>query len=54
MSDHAFTVNTLAEHWACSPDIVYDMIRQKKIKAFKLGRVIRISAEEVARYEKEN
>jgi excisionase family DNA binding protein len=31
--------------------VIYDMIRQRKIKAFKVGRVLRISAEEVARYE---
>lgn len=47
----AYTVETLAEHWYCSRDVVYDMIRQGKIKAFKVGRVLRISAEEVARYE---
>lgn len=47
----AYTVETLAKRWFCSRDVVYDMIRQKKIKAFKVGRVLRISAEEVARYE---
>ena len=47
----AYTVDTLAERWACSRDVVYDMIRNRKIKAFKVGRVLRISAEEVLRYE---
>lgn len=47
----AYTVDTLAERWVCSPDVIYDMIRKRKIKAFKVGRVLRISAEEVARYE---
>ena len=48
---NAYTVDTLAVRWCCSRDVIYDMIRQRKIKAFKAGRVIRISAEEVARYE---
>ena len=48
---NAYTVDTLAQRWACSRDVIYDMIRQRKIKAFKVGRVLRISAEEVARYE---
>ena len=48
---NAYTVDTLAQRWACSRDVIYDMILQRKIKAFKVGRVLRISAEEVARYE---
>ena len=48
---NAYTVESLAARWQCSRDVVYDMIRTKRIKAFKVGRMLRISAEEVARYE---
>lgn len=47
----AYTVASLAEHWQCSKDQIYLMIRRKELKVFRLGRDIRISAEEVARYE---
>lgn len=50
----AFTVESLAARWQCSRDVIYDMIRQHQIKAFKVGRVLRISAEEVTRYENES
>jgi excisionase family DNA binding protein len=48
---NAFTVKSLAERWQCSTDQIYLMIRRKELKVFRLGRDIRISAEEVARYE---
>ena len=47
----AYTVASLAEHWACSRDVIYKLIRDKQIKAFRIGTDLRISAEEVARYE---
>lgn len=47
----AYTITTLAEHWQCSRDVIYDMIRRGELKPFKIGRVLRISAEEVARIE---
>lgn len=46
-----YTVKQLAERWQCSENQIYLMIRRKELKVFKLGRDIRISAEEVARYE---
>lgn len=54
MSANAFTIKTLAEHWVCSPDVIYDIIREGKLKAFHVGTALRISAEEVERYEKQN
>lgn len=48
---NVYTVKQLAERWQCSMNQIYMMIRQRKLKVFKLGRDIRISAEEVARYE---
>lgn len=46
-----YTVASLAERWMCSKDVIYDMIRRRDIKAFKVGRDLRISAQEVERYE---
>ena len=48
---NAFTIATLAEHWQCSRDVIYGMIQRRELKAFKVGRDFRISAEEVHRYE---
>lgn len=48
---NAYTVDTLAQRWACSRDMIYKLIREKKLKVFRIGTALRISAEEVARYE---
>ena len=50
----AYTVASLAEHWACSEDMIYKMIRNEEIKVFHIGTHLRISADEVARYEDEH
>lgn len=47
----AYTVRTLAEHWSCSRDVVYDMIRRHELSAFRVGRSLRISTQEVERFE---
>lgn len=46
-----YTVDDLAERWKCSRDALYDMLRKKKLRAFKVGGHYRISAAEVARHE---
>lgn len=46
-----YTITSLAEHWQCSRDVIYDMIRRGDIKPFRVGRDYRISAAEVARIE---
>ena len=51
MVNTAFTVTTLAERWACSRDVIYDLLRAGKLRAFRVGKNLRISAEEVRRYE---
>ena len=51
MDNKAFTVSSLAERWACSKDVVYDLLRKKELRAFRVGRALRISAEEVRRFE---
>lgn len=47
----AFTVDSLAAHWSCSADVIYDLLRKKQLKGFKLGHSWRISAKEVDRFE---
>lgn len=49
-----FTVEGLAERWMCSTDLIYDLLRKKKLKAFKVGSSWRISAKEVDRFENPN
>lgn len=51
MSNDVYTVDELAARWKCSRDALYDMLRQKKIRAFKIGNTYRVSAAEVARQE---
>ena len=47
-----YTVEELAKRWKCSRDVIYDMLRQKKLKGFKLGSSYRISTAEVDRHER--
>lgn len=46
-----FTVEELAARWKCSRDVIYDMLRNKKLRGFKLGSSYRIGAAEVSRHE---
>lgn len=50
----AYTIKSLAERWVCSTDVIYDLIHAGKLKIFRVGRSIRISANEVERYENQN
>ena len=54
MTNTAFTVETLAERWCCSTDVIYDLLRKRKLKGFKLGSAWRISTREVDRFENNN
>lgn len=50
-----YSVATLAERWGCGPDTIYSLIRSGDITAFKLGgKLLRIRADEVERYECQN
>ena len=51
MDNNAYTVQTLAERWACSKDVIYDLLRKKELNAFRVGKALRISAAEVRRIE---
>ena len=54
-ADRAFDVKSLAEKWRCSPRTVYTLIEDGALRAFKIGkRGLRISAEEVERWQNEN
>ncbi len=45
------SVQSLANRWKCSEGTVRNLIRNEAITHFRLGQLIRISAEEVARFE---
>ena len=49
--DNAYTVASLAERWACSRDVIYDLLRKHELRGFRVGNALRISAEEVRRVE---
>ena len=51
MQADVFTVDELAARWKCSRDVIYDMLRSKKLRGFRLGSSYRIGAVEVERYE---
>jgi len=47
-----YDVPGLAQHWACGTDTIYALVRSGELGHFKLGgKLIRIRAEEVERYE---
>jgi excisionase family DNA binding protein len=46
-----FTTASLAKRWQCSDQHIRDLIDQGALGAFRLGRLIRIPAAEVARIE---
>ena len=50
-----FTPQMLAERWGCSRQHVHDLIKQRQLRAFRIGtKLLRVSAEEVARWEAQN
>ena len=51
MSSEYWTVASLAEHWGCSTDMVYNLLREGKLRGFKLGKDWRITEEARIEYE---
>ena len=49
--EKAYTVITLANHWDCSVDEVYRLLRRGELKGFKLGSAWRITQEAVKEFE---
>ena len=52
MSDRVFTVEQLAERWACSIWAIYPLLYSGELKGFRVGRVWRISGTAVEEFEK--
>src|SRR5690625_3032442 len=46
-----YTPETLAERWSCSSQHIRDLVAAGHLRAFRVGRLIRIRREEVERYE---
>lgn len=46
-----FTPESLAKRWGCSPDKIRRMYRSGEIGGFRLGKLIRIPADAVERFE---
>lgn len=51
MNDTAYTVERLAERWSCSTDVIYELLRKRELKGFKVGKAWRISAANIDRFE---
>ena len=49
-----YSPETLADRWACSAEKVRLMYRAGELAGFRLGKLIRIPAAEVERYECQN
>ena len=55
MSDKPYSAAKLAKRWSVSKSSIYEMVRDGRLKSFRLaGQLLRISAEEVARHEASN
>ena len=54
MTPKPYSPATLAERWGCSSETVRTMCRSGAIGWFQLGKLIRIPAAEVERYECQN
>lgn len=50
-SERAYSVRQLADRWGCSGGLIYKLIRQGTLHAFRPGNPLRISAAEVRRFE---
>jgi excisionase family DNA binding protein len=50
----AYTVATLAERWDCSQGVIRKLIADNRLACFRVGTLIRISVEEVRRFECQN
>ena len=49
-----FTPESLAQRWGCSAEKVRQMFHRDELAGFRLGKLIRIPAIEVERYECQN
>lgn len=49
-----YSVETLAQRWGCGESTVRNLIKRGELATFRIGILIRISADEVGRYECHN
>lgn len=54
MTARPYSPETLADRWGCSAEKVRGMCRNGELASFRLGKLIRIPAAEVERYECQN
>ena len=54
MTSVPYSPETLAERWGCSAQKIRNMIHAGELAGFRLGKLIRIPASEVERYECQN
>lgn len=54
MAERPYSPETLADRWGCSAEKVRLMYRNGELPGFRLGKLIRIPAAEVERYECQN
>lgn len=54
MTAKPYSPESLAERWCCSAEKVRIMYRNGELAGFRLGKLIRIPAAEVERYECQN
>ena len=54
MTTKPYSPETLAERWGCSSEKVRLMCRSGELSSFRLGKLIRVPATEVERYECQN
>ena len=47
----AYSTRSLADRWDCSQQHIRDMIENGDLQCFRLGRLIRVSKQEVERFE---
>lgn len=45
------TVRMVADHWECSSDTVYRLIKSGELPCLRIGGVLRVSREQVEGYE---
>ncbi|WP_363311545.1 excisionase family DNA-binding protein [uncultured Devosia sp.] len=51
MDERPYTPETLADRWGCSSQHVRDLVGNGRLKAFRVGRLIRIPAATVREFE---
>ena len=51
MNDCVYTIQSLADRWQVHYTTDYQMIQSGKLKTFKIGDQVRITATEVRRFE---